>query len=118
MKAGTVKTCSDEHMESIFKHDFKVLSQKSSRFFKHGFKVLSQVSMVFMFVVGGFWKHFKYVISGTKYDAIGELVIKTRVGHVIQQDLLVRPAPDLYRAQRSEETCESWVDSKVSGNKR
>ena len=68
-----MKTCSDEHMEStrIFKHGFKVLSQESSRIFKHGFKVLSQVSMVFMFVVGGFLKHFKYVISGTKYDAIG-----------------------------------------------
>jgi len=105
LKAGTVKTCSDEHMES-------------TRIFKHGFKVLSQVSMVFMFVVGGFLKHFKMSFLVPSMTRLGELVIKTRVGHVIQQDLLVRPAPDLYRPQRSEETCESWVDSKVSGNKR
>ena len=37
----------------------------------------------------------------------------------LMQDLLVRPAPDLCRPQRSSaETCESWAPSKVSGNKR
>ena len=62
---------------------------ESSIIFEHGFKVvLSQVSMAFMIVVGGIEAF--HVISGIK--GLGELVIKTRVCHVIHPPVSWRVA--------------------------